>query len=87
VVEINGPTHYTDAGWAYDQRRTAWLEADGYRVLQFQVNDVDEDLDCVIDTIHRELSALGIPARRLRPEVPAPLRPASPRTCPQVGRP
>lgn len=68
VVEINGPTHYSDAERAYDERRTAWLEANGYRVLQFGVNDVDEDLDSVIETIHRELLAMGIPANRSRPD-------------------
>jgi very-short-patch-repair endonuclease len=68
VVEINGPTHYSDGEQAYDKRRTAWLGANGYRVLQFGVNDVDEDLDSVIDTIHRELLAVGIPANRFRPD-------------------
>src|ERR1700694_2203404 len=68
VVEINGPTHYSDVERAYDERRTVWLEANGYRVLQFGVNDVDEDLDSVIDTIHRELLAVGIPAHRFRPD-------------------
>ena len=70
VVEINGPTHYEDAELAYDKRRTAWLEAEGYRVLEFSVTDVDEDLDSVIDAIRRELHESGIGADRFRPQVP-----------------
>ena len=84
VVEINGPTHYGDAGWAYDERRTACLKAEGYRVLQFSVGDVDQDLDSVIETIYRELLETGVPApqrrlKRSRPGSPPALRATSPR--------
>jgi very-short-patch-repair endonuclease len=64
IVEINGPAHDEDAGWAYDQRRTAWLEAEGYRLIRIPVEDVDEDLDGVVDAILGALltSDLPIPA-------------------------
>jgi very-short-patch-repair endonuclease len=70
VVEINGPAHDGDAQWAYDQRRTAWLEAQGYRVMRIIVEDVDEDLDGVIDGIYGELVSLNLPIPRLRRALP-----------------
>jgi len=55
VVELDGPEHGTDPAEAYDPRRTAWLECEGYRVLRFPVTSVDEDLDSVIDSIYQHL--------------------------------
>lgn len=55
VVEVQGPVHDFDVQGAYDKRRTAWLEADGFRVLEIRVEDIDSDLDEVIDGIHAEL--------------------------------
>ena len=54
VVEINGPSH-ADERAAYDIRRQAWLEAEGYRVIRFPVRDVDEEIVNVIDSILAEL--------------------------------
>lgn len=38
IVEVDGATH--DGRGAYDARRTAWLEAQGYRVLRLINEDV-----------------------------------------------
>lgn len=38
-VEIDGPAHAESA--EYDQRRTAWLEKEGIRVLRFTADDVE----------------------------------------------
>jgi len=35
VIEIDGDTHYTDAGKIYDERRTQILESYGLRVVRF----------------------------------------------------
>jgi very-short-patch-repair endonuclease len=35
VIEIDGATHETPEELASDIRRTAWLEAQGYRVIPF----------------------------------------------------
>ena len=89
VVEINGPTHDGDAEWAYDQRRRAWLEAEGYRVMPVTVEDVDEDLDSVIDSI---LGALLTAPSSPSPASPSPaLRRVLPRRrgsdlSPQAGK-
>jgi len=69
VVELDGPEHGTDAAEAYDVRRTAWLECDGYRVLRFSVTSVDEDLDSVIDSIYEQLGE-DRPIPRLRRVLP-----------------
>jgi len=39
VVEIDGGQH-AEAQRIYDERRTAWLESEGYRVIRFWNNDV-----------------------------------------------
>ncbi|MGA8923830.1 MAG: DUF559 domain-containing protein [Candidatus Dormiibacterota bacterium] len=69
VVELDGPEHGNDPAEAYDQRRTAWLECKGYRVLRFPVTSVDEDMDSVIDTIYRQLEE-DLPIPRLRRVLP-----------------
>jgi very-short-patch-repair endonuclease len=57
VVELDGPEHGNDPAEAYDQRRTEWLESEGYRVMRLPVSLVDDDLDSVIDSIYRQLGS------------------------------
>jgi very-short-patch-repair endonuclease len=54
VIEIDGPTH-DEASWAYDVRRQAHLEADGYKVVRIPVRDIDGDVGGVMDFICGEL--------------------------------
>ena len=35
IVEIDGETHFSEAGVAHDRQRTGYLEGRGYRVLRF----------------------------------------------------
>jgi very-short-patch-repair endonuclease len=39
VVEIDGDSHYTEAGQRHDARRTAYLGERGYSVLRFSNED------------------------------------------------
>jgi very-short-patch-repair endonuclease len=55
VVEVVGPAHDQDTQWAYDQRRYAWLEAHGYRVVRVRVQDIDVDMEGVMGRIAAEL--------------------------------
>src|SRR5207245_4073810 len=48
AVEVDGPLHAEES----DQRKTAWLEAAGYRVIRIPVTEVDESLDDVIHGIY-----------------------------------
>ena len=56
VVEIDGETHSTDEEIARDQRRTAFLQAEGYRVLRFRNQQVYENVDAVAAAIARALA-------------------------------
>ena len=49
VVELDGGQHAARVG--YDERRTAFLKGQGFRVLRFWNNDVFGNLDGVLSTI------------------------------------
>ena len=53
IVEADGGQHAENQA---DERRTAWLEKHGWRVLRFWNNDVLTNTEGVIDTILKELS-------------------------------
>jgi very-short-patch-repair endonuclease len=53
IVEVDGGQHATTQ--ANDARRTAFLKAQGYRVLRFWNNDVLQNTDGVLETIARAL--------------------------------
>jgi very-short-patch-repair endonuclease len=54
IVEADGGQH---ADSETDRARTAWLEAEGWRVLRFWNNDVLLNTEGVVQVILRELSA------------------------------
>jgi very-short-patch-repair endonuclease len=49
VLELDGSQHFDQA--SYDQARSAFLEAQRFRVLRFWNNDVTQRCDAVIETI------------------------------------
>ena len=55
VVEIDGATHSTDEEIAHDERRTAFLQAEGFRVIRFSNAQVYEDIGAVVQEIARVL--------------------------------
>ena len=55
VIEIDGVTHETPEELASDNRRTAWLEAQGYRVIRFRNEELMGDLDAVLERIQLSL--------------------------------
>lgn len=54
IIELDGGQHAEQQN--YDQRRTHWLESQGFRVMRFWNNDVLLNIDGVSDAI---LEALG----------------------------
>jgi adenine-specific DNA-methyltransferase len=62
VVELDGGQHAAQA--PYDERRTAWLEAQGLKVLRFWNAEVIADLAAVCDAV---LAACPSPSRRSAP--------------------
>jgi very-short-patch-repair endonuclease len=55
IIEIDGVTHETPEEIASYTRRTAWLEAQGYRVIRFRNEELMGDLDFVLERIKRSL--------------------------------
>jgi very-short-patch-repair endonuclease len=51
VVELDGATHSEDREIAYDAKRTAYLQLQGYRVLRILNDDVYHRLNDVMDMI------------------------------------
>ena len=67
VVELDGGQHSTDEGVGRDERRTAALEAAGYRVLRFWNAEVMDNFDGVVETIYAHaLESPPTPARAPR---------------------
>ena len=54
IVEVDGGQHHERA--AYDEARTRYLEAQGWRVIRFWNNDVLGNLEGVVATIERVLA-------------------------------
>lgn len=59
IVEIDGATHSPDEDVAHDERRTAFLAAQGYRVIRFTNAQVYENVGAVADEIARVLAELA----------------------------
>ena len=49
LIELDGASH--DVRSAYDEQRTAYLEKQGYTVLRFNNEDIDQNLKGVVETI------------------------------------
>jgi len=55
IVEIDGGQHDDNEGRANDERRTAWLNEKGFRVLRFWNNDVLTNTNGVLEKISEAL--------------------------------
>ena len=77
IIELDGGQHNETAVKEYDARRTAWLAAQGFRVLRFWNHDVMENLDGVIEVIWRALQEFDAVAG----SPPSPTLPAEGREC------
>ena len=53
VIEVDGESHFTDEGAAYDQERTRCLESAGLTVVRFTNDEVLHQLEAVFDRISR----------------------------------
>ena len=59
VIELDGGQHQEQL--AYDNQRTAFIQAQGWQVLRFWNNDVLNNLDGVLTTIAERLTVLPPP--------------------------
>ncbi len=55
VIEIDGGQHNTDNNIIYDNERTNFLETEGYKVLRFWNNDIDNNIEGVYEEIYKHL--------------------------------
>jgi very-short-patch-repair endonuclease len=53
IVEVDGGQHAENI--EYDNKRTAWLNARGHRVIRFWNNEVHDNIEGVLEQIHIEL--------------------------------
>ena len=68
VVEVDGDTHAGQI--AYDERRTGWLKAQGFRVVRFANREVMQNIAGVIEELMRSLPS---PSHSAAPSGPLPL--------------
>lgn len=53
IIELDGSQHIDQS--IYDQERTTYLEASGYRVLRFWNNEVMDEIEAVLMDIQEAL--------------------------------
>jgi very-short-patch-repair endonuclease len=56
VVEVDGSQHAEGPVAETDRVRTQWLESEGYRVLRFWNNEVTQNIEGVLESIHAAIS-------------------------------
>lgn len=81
VIELDGSVHNEQL--EYDTDRTKELQGYGYRVLRFDNKKVLDDLNSVLDTIHKvAITPISSHGEEIRDILPSP--PQSP--SPRIGR-
>jgi len=55
VIEVDGSQHDDEPNRARDEKRTRWLESEGYRVLRFWNNEVTQNPAGVLEVIYAAL--------------------------------
>lgn len=68
IIEIDGDQHGHGHALRYDATRTAWLEAQGYRVLRFSNRQIMTEAEMVLDAVFAALSGQFEPC----PSTPTP---------------
>jgi very-short-patch-repair endonuclease len=65
LIEIDGSQHGDDRNKSQDERRTHWLEKEGYRVLRFWNNDISGNMDGVMEAVYAAIygSFAALPVR------------------------
>jgi len=55
IIEVDGSQHGRPDGQQRDEKRTRWLEREGYRVIRFWNNDISQNIKGVLDVIYAAL--------------------------------
>jgi len=56
-IELDGDSHYQEGAHEYDEKRTAFLESFGIKIVRFVNTEIYENLDGVLEAIGREVLA------------------------------
>jgi len=56
VIEVDGSQHAEGPIAESDKERTRWLESEGYRVVRFWNNEITQNIEGVLESIHRSIS-------------------------------
>ena len=67
IIEVDGSQHGEAEGLAADAQRSAYLKSRGYRVLRFWNNEVLNDIESVLMSIHAALSDVESASRAPHP--------------------
>ena len=59
MIELDGDSHYRQGAKEYDQRRTAYFEKWGFKVVRYTNREVLENLDGVFEDLERKLQEAG----------------------------
>jgi very-short-patch-repair endonuclease len=59
AIELDGGQHMAEEALAADARRTAFLEARGYRVMRFSNIDVLTNIEGVMTAIQKAVEEIG----------------------------
>jgi very-short-patch-repair endonuclease len=70
IVELDGGQHGEDAHVAYDEARSRWLAARGYRVIRFSNHDLLREPQVVLDGIWHAIAESGVPLPKQNPPSP-----------------
>lgn len=70
IIELDGGHHNEDTTAERDNKRQAWLEQEGYKVVRFWNSDVTGDLNAVMERVYAEvhgaLDAEALPLKHHR---------------------
>lgn len=55
IIEIDGGQHNTETEIIYDKKRTEYLEKQGYKVIRFWNNEIDNNIEGVYSIILEQL--------------------------------
>ncbi|MDD7157528.1 MAG: endonuclease domain-containing protein [Firmicutes bacterium] len=58
IIEIDGSQHYEEAAMIADEKRTAYLNGRGFRVIRFSNADVNKNFNGVCESIDSALKLL-----------------------------
>lgn len=55
IIELDGPQHADSRAQDHDRQRTAWLASQGFRVIRFRNQALDDDIWKVVENIKQAL--------------------------------